>query len=496
MAVDDSPKAMRPSLWLWLVGVPLLLLLVGVSLTVVSMRSTASGHLASAMAAADRDDPYWRLDDLLAHREQVPEAENSAPVVAKAAALLPKNWLNRFGQGTGAPSDAALAAANAYERLTTTIANIKLNHEDSAALASELKNQAESLALARTVANFRRGRHEIVIGPAVIDTLLGETQSARDVARLLDADAAIRAQSDDCDGALDSCRAIIGTARSIGDEPTLISALVRIAIDRVAMRSAGRALGQGEPSEAALTRLQALILDELAQPLLLIGMRGERAMLTELIRRLEAGEVPLSALDGNPSKPSTRGANAGRSLISFGGFIFTGQRAIALDWLNEAVAISRRPAFEQRTLWAAWQAKIVAVKRSRFGQFTAMLPLLLTPATTAASNAFFRSQAELGATAIVIAAERHRRKTGKWPAAITEIDPSVLRSPPVDPFTGKPFHMEYHDGRLVIYSIGPNGQDDHGEFDPKRWIKGGPDDMGAQAWDLSLRGQPPAPAKK
>jgi hypothetical protein len=119
-----------------------------------------------------------------------------------------------------------------------------------------------------------------------------------------------------------------------------------------------------------------------------------------------------------------------------------------------------------------------------------MLPLLLTPATTAASNAFFRSQAELGATAILIAAERHRRKTGKWPTAIKEIDPSILPRPPVDPFTGKPFRIEYHDGQIVIHSIGPNGKDEHGEYDPKRWIKGGPDDVGARAWDLNLRGRP------
>ncbi len=348
MADDDSPKAKRRSLWLWLIGVPLLLLLVTVALTVIYMRSTGNKSLATAVAAADRDDPYWRLDDLLAHREQVPDAENSALVVAKAVALLPKDWLNPRGRGTGAPSDAARAAADAYERLATTSANVRLDEQDAEALASELKNQAAALALARTVANFRRGRHEILIGPAVIDTLLAETQSTRGLARLLDADTAIRAQNGDADGALDSCRALIGTARSIGDEPTLISSLVRIAIDGVAMRSTSRVLGQGEPSEAALARLQALILDEHAQPLLFNGMRGERAMVTELIRRLEEGEVPLSAIEGGSPKPSTGADTAGRSALRFVGFIFTGQRTIALDWLTEAVAISRRPAFEQR----------------------------------------------------------------------------------------------------------------------------------------------------
>ena len=49
-------------------------------------------RLADAIAAADRDDPNWRLDDLMAHREPVPDAENSALIVAEALALLPENW--------------------------------------------------------------------------------------------------------------------------------------------------------------------------------------------------------------------------------------------------------------------------------------------------------------------------------------------------------------------------------------------------------------------
>ena len=38
----------------------------------------SKGRLAEAMSAADRDDRYWRLDDLMAHRDPVPESENSA----------------------------------------------------------------------------------------------------------------------------------------------------------------------------------------------------------------------------------------------------------------------------------------------------------------------------------------------------------------------------------------------------------------------------------
>ncbi len=219
-------------------------------------------------------------------------------------------------------------------------------------------------------------------------------------------------------------------------------------------------------------------------------MNGERAMLDELIRRMESGEVPMSAITGTGPTPADGGRNASDVLIPLVSVVFSGQRAIALEWMNEAVAISRRPVSEQRALLAAQDAKIANVRQARFGRLTAMLPLLLTPAMSAASNAFGRSQGELAATAILIAAERHRRKTGKWPATVKAIDPSILPDPPADPFTGKSFHIEYHDGQLVIYSLGPNGKDERGEYDPKLWNKGESDDVGARAWDVKLRGRP------
>ncbi len=160
-----------------------------------------------------------------------------------------------------------------------------------------LEEHGEAVRIARTVADYTRGRHELELGPTLIDTLLPDAQAARNAARILAADAAMRAHGGDLDGAVDSCRALLNTGRSIGDEPFIISQLVRIAIGSVAMKSMRRVLGQGEPSEAALARLQALVADERDQPVLLHGMRGERATLTEVIRRVGAGEVPISALE-------------------------------------------------------------------------------------------------------------------------------------------------------------------------------------------------------
>jgi hypothetical protein len=299
----------------------------------------------------------------------------------------------------------------------------------------------------------------------------------------------MRAEDGDVDGAIDSCRAVLGVARSIGDEPFAISQLVRYAVGLSALKSIRRVLAQGEPSDAALARLQALILDEMAQPLLLYGVRGERALLVELIRRVGDGEIPISALGSSGTDPGSSWVQ----IAPWGKLWFDNQRAVALEWLNDAVAIAHGPCPMRPQRWESWEARIVQTKRSRIGAYTALFPMLMMPALSSFSSSDSRHQSELGATAILVAAERQRRKTGKWPAKITAIDPSILANPPADPFSGQAYHLEYRDGQLLIYSVGPNGSDEHGACEPKRWTSGGPDDFGTRAWDVAKRRLPARP---
>jgi hypothetical protein len=341
-------------------------------------------RLADAIAAADRDDPYWRVDDLMAHREQVSDAENSALVLAGAVENLPANWPWGSSPAVGQPD-----------------------------------------------------------------------------------------------------RTVIELTKAFGDEPYLISQLVRIALGDMAIKSTCRVLAWGEPSEATLARLQAVVLDEWRQPLLLYALRGDRAQYNELIRRIAAGKVPVSALSDQNWKPDP--SSPPKAVSQWGRVYFEHQRAILLEWINEAVKIARMPAYRQPAHWKAWQATFDRQRKSAIGMYTAVLPILLVAGKDSAAPAFFRRQARLGATVILLAAERHRRKAGDWPASIEAIDRSILPEPPVDPCTGESFHWERHDGQIFIYSIGANLEDEHGADDRKLWGKGGHDDSGTSAWDARLR---------
>ncbi|QEH31854.1 hypothetical protein OJF2_03210 [Aquisphaera giovannonii] len=479
----DVTSRTRPRRWPWVAAATIAAILTIAFGVGVYAGRYVDRRLAQAISASDRDDPNWRLDDLMAAREPVPDEENSAIVVAEVVSMLPEGWPGARAPGSPSGKD---EVAEAADRMAAAAANTRLDDETAATLRGYLDAQAEAVGLARSVAEFRRGRHELELTRDLVSTPLRETQDCRLVARLLGADAAMRAHGGDLDGAMDSCRAMLGVARSIGDEPMLISQLGRIAAGVTAADSARRVLGQGEPSDQALARFQAAALDEASEPLFLRGMRGERAILDEVIRRIRDGELAVSALsDGG------RPDDLVRPVSPWGRLWFDHQRAVGLGWMNELVAIAHRPPFERAPLLAAWEAEIRRVARSRLGLLAAPLPALMVPAAATADPSCVRYQASLGATAILLAAERHRRKMGDWPGSIDAIDRSILPDPPVDPFSGKPFLLERRDGQLLIHSAGPNLRDDRGAFDARTWRKGGPDDVGTNAWDVSFRRQPP-----
>ena len=441
-----------------------------------------------AVAETDAIDPDWRIDDLMANREGVPDDENSALIAAQVVARIPKDWPPAPPSGSE-PEPGALDVRTALELADKVDDSRRLDEPIVEAIRAELETRREAVAIAREMADYDRGRHELQLGSTLIDTPLPETQEARAVARLLNADAFLSAQFGESDQALESCRAIFGTARSIGDEPTLISQLVRTAIDAVAARTVRRVLGQGEPSDdEALAALQDLVQDERDRPRLLWALRGDRGMFAELIRRITEGELPISALsEGLAANGALKGGPVS-GLLAVGGRY---QFSVMLRWFNELIAILDRPESEWASGAAAWERKVLAVKNSRLGFLTTTLPLLLMPAVQAAFSAELRIRAELGALTVLLAAERHRQATGAWPSSIAGIDPEILPDPPLDPYTGEPYRLEHADGRLRVYSLGPNRRDEHGSYDAKKWGKiPTDDDVGTFAYDPDLRGRP------
>src|SRR5262249_16933723 len=149
---------------------------------------------------------------------------------------------------------------------------------------------------------------------------------------------------------------------------------------------------------AALAKLQNIIIKELAQPFPLQEIRGERAILDEIIRRIRDAEIPISAL--SESRSPDQPVQSATPVAPGAKLIFDHQRAVGLEWMNELVAIAREPTFKRPVRWSAWEAEVSRVRTSRLGLYLVTLPLLIMPA----ADAQLQYQAELSSMAILLAA--------------------------------------------------------------------------------------------
>ena len=116
-------------------------------------------------------------DELMAHRALVPKAENSAMVVAQALKLIPRSW-PALPNIPNRPVPRTTAFEEALGRLWTMTENVRLDDSAADSIRTEMEGHAEAVRIARTVANYKHGRHELIIGPQVLDTSLAETQAA------------------------------------------------------------------------------------------------------------------------------------------------------------------------------------------------------------------------------------------------------------------------------------------------------------------------------
>ena len=418
-------------------------------------------RLRAAESEADRLDPGWRLADLLANREDIPDEENSALRVIAVERSLPPGWppSPRVSRTLG-PDGKPISSVNLLVETDEVPDNERLGLDLTAEIRFELQSRSESVVRGRALAGMDRGRYPLAIAPDVISTLLSDQQRSRNVTRLLRADAYLRAQDGNLDGALESCRAMLMSGRALGDEPFAISQLIRMSTVNMTIDAARRVLAQGEPSEAALAAFQSAMEEEARHPYLRIAIRSERAAMDVLFAKLVGGEVSPAALGGGPGL-------GGMAYLPMKAAFVRYNHALYLEEMNEAVEISKRLDPELNDAWSEWETRREP-DQNVIAQAIKTLRTLLSTGLSAITNAHLRVRGRQAAAIVAIAAERQRQASGRLPGSLASIDPKFLPVPPLDPFDGRPVRVRETADGLVIYTLGPDLQDNSGTFDPNQ----------------------------
>jgi hypothetical protein len=464
----------KPRSWMgWLKGIGwgVLLLAVFAAIGLLWNREKRASKLQTTLAELDRSDPGWRLEDIEAAREDVPEEKNSANVVVAAARLLPKPW---------PPKDLS------EEHFRLLPPPELLNDEDFALLSRELARVRPVLEMAAPLADMPHGRHRLHYERNPIQTLLTDQQESRSLISLLVYEAMRQNQTGESRKALTTCRATLNAARSLGDEPIFISQLIRIAGVVLACQAIERTLAQGEPPPEDLSALQKLLEDEDAFPGLLLAMRGERAALNQVFEGVERSEISLDELEGSPSGSPSDWLKS--TVTSLWCMETREDHTLFLSLMNRRIKEVQAPMHEQAALEQGFEEE---VRRQLFaGPGMARITRLLLPAMSKISAAFRRKHAYLRCTIAALAAERYRRDRKAWPKSIDNLCSKYLVSVPLDPFDGRPLrYLRLKDG-VMIYTVGHDAIDNGGRLDPAHPNESGVD-IGIRLWDAAKRRHPP-----
>jgi len=404
--------------------------------------------------------PYLRLEAAQLMQNNLPpmvaESQNAAPLYQQAFAAL----------------DADLTLKEEHSPLTTaTTIDVA-----SPAVTDLLARHAATLALIRRAADRDTCRYQRDWTRPSYEMLLPELQSLRNVARLLVLEARREAADGNAADALHDVARIQRIGRHAASEPILISNLVGIAIDTMALETLAQVLPTLRKSDLAALDAPGIRDLVTTPPAIASHFYGEEAFGLSVFADLadnQLGVPNIYDLGGNTRPQPWLLRILPLSLLYRVFFLPTdlaGYRSIMKKYQSAA---SRSESYPDLT------KRIDADETEIRDRSPGMLSSMIVPALPAVFKAQTRSIANHHAALALVAATKERLETGAVPETFDELAVQLVPPASRDPFTAdQPLVMKQTDDALLIYSVGPDGEDDGGPVAPGADKVEGNDDIG------------------
>ena len=255
---------------------------------------------------------------------------------------------------------------------------------------------------------------------------------------------------------------VVGMARTLDEEPVLVSKLVRISMLNMATKALEYRLNAAASSDAELERLGKIFAESAKTNQIANGLVGERAMMIRYFRMSHAEAEKLSGSDDENS-PQKGGPPLPGDQPYF--FKFTGlfERDLRFYLESMETTISLASTFPKNMLAISnSQQQISETSRRNYYFLSSMFLPALGNANVKEAN----SVAQMRAAQTALAVERFRLAHGQLPEKLDELVSQYLSAVPEDPFDGQPLRYRRLDRGYVVYSIGPDGEDNGGRERP------------------------------
>jgi len=323
-----------------------------------------------------------------------------------------------------------------------------------AAVQAYLRANAEALALLHKAATLDECKFDLDFaqGPAMP---LPHLSNLRGAARLLALEAIERTETGKADEAATSLIACLRMGEMIRREPTLISGLVRIACDAIAVNAVERWASRARPSPEALGRVEAALAAAGDRKIIEWAMVSERCFGIDIYENhvLKPGGAQVAAMVGIDLPVGAQ--------MLWGAIppaYFKSDMAHYLDIMGDYVAASRMTPSEGAR--AAAQAR--RNLEERIPHYYVVSRLIL-PALQRVFQSGQEHLARCDSARVALAALRYRARQQALPPKLEALVPEYLEAVPADPFDGRPLRYRADGAGLVVYATGSDGKDDGGD---------------------------------
>lgn len=356
------------------------------------------------------------LAELNAWYVEPPAAENAAPLYAEAFAAL-------------APVDA------------TSPSFLAQNQK-----ALELLHQAASRKKCRYPIDLTKG----------YATLLPHLREIKKCAQLLSQAATNHAAKGQMGPAAQSLLDGLHLARSVEEEPVLVSYLLQIASETIIQKTLESVLNRKAFTDEQLVRLQAAFREAESGGLMTRSVAAERCQIIAIFQMPPPEQAKTFTQMEGAAKSMDKGAYRKSST-------YNADFNFYLDRMDECVKATTLPFPKRLEAASQWGADVSEAKTKGY-----QISGLILPAYEKSFERAAECAGRLRVTQAALAVERYRlAHRNALPASLGELAPQFIDPVPTDPFDGQPLRYTKASPKgFVIYSIGKDRKDDGGTPHP------------------------------
>lgn len=370
----------------------------------------------------------------------VPDAENAALKMAEAFALM-----------TNYPD----GRSNQVESIKFPNRKESLTQEQSELLAGYCGMNSKAIAQAGEAIKLTRCRYPMDLSWGAA-TLLPHLAQLKRLSKTASFRTLIGTNNPTAD-----LTAIIGLARTLDNEPLLISKLVRLALLNTAATILENRLNRGNLTDVDLKSLGTLFAEASKTNQMANGLIGERAMYFQYFRMSMAEIQRLAnSVENNDTRSGPPLPGSQPFIFKWSGF-FERDLRYYLQAMETNISLAQAQP-KDFVLISNIQDQIAQTStRNHY-----ILSMMLLPALGNAVVKEAKSLAQIYTTQTALAVERYRLANGKLPDNLDSLVPQFLSALPEDPFDGQPLRYHRLEKGYVIYSIGSDGEDNGGRERP------------------------------